>query len=117
MLTQRFRLDVVPDGRQVHEVHVSQHDSKVHLEVELFAHDGDFEIPSSAEASFECTTVSGAKITGSCLRSGRIIRFDLPDSVTEEMGRHEMGIVLRSGGRELRSLRFAVGVEGDPILL
>jgi len=117
MLTQRFRLDVVPDGKPVYEAHVSQHDSKVHFEVELFAHDGDFEIPSSAQAYIECTTASGAKVTGGCTRSGNTIRFDLPDDVTEEMGRHEMEVVLKNEGQELRSLRFVVGVEGDPILL
>jgi len=117
MLTQRFRLDMVPDGKRAHEVHVNQHDSKVHLEVELFAHIGDFEIPSNAQASIECTTASGKKITGSCTRSGKVVRFDIPDSVTNEMGRHVMGIVLKSGGLELRSLQFVIGVEGDPALL
>ena len=117
MITQRFRLDVVPDGGRARVVHVNQHDHRVHFEVELFAHDGDFAIPSGAQASFVCTTASGNKITGNCTRSGNVIGFDIPGSVTDEMGRHEMGIVLENGGRELRSLRFVVGVEGNPVLL
>lgn len=117
MITQRFRLDMVPDGSRIHEVRVSQHDSPVHLEIGLYAHKGDFAIPAAAKATMEGTTASGVKVTCACAISGDTVRLDLPDAVTAEMGRHAMQIVLTDGGRELRSSRFVVGIEGDPVLL
>ena len=117
MMTQRFRLGIVPGGGCAHEAHVSQHDAPVHFEVELYAEEGELSIPASASAAVEGTTASGVKATGACARSGQTVRFDLPAAMTAEMGRHEMEVVLTDGGRELRSRRFAVCVEGDPVLL
>ena len=117
MVTQRFRLDIVPGGGAAHEAHVSQHDAPVHFEVELHASAGELAIPGTAQASLEGTLASGEKVTGVCTRSGMTVRFDLPAAVTGEMGRHVMGILLSDGGKELRSSLFAVCVEGDPVLL
>lgn len=118
MVTQRFRLDMLPDGSPSFEAYVSQHDVPIHFDVELYAHDGELTIPAGAAACLEGSTASsGTQVSADCTRSGAIVRFDLPASATGEMGRHVMQIVLKYDGKELRSTPFVVCVEGDPILL
>lgn len=117
MRTQRFSLGIGPGGGSPFEAHVSQHDIPVRFEVELHAEEGELSVPASASATVEGTTASGQKVAAPCTRSGLTVRFDLPDEMTMEMGRHEMAVVLTDGGRELRSRVFAVCVEGDPVLL
>ena len=45
MVTQRFRLDVVPNDGPAYEARMSQGDGPVHFEIQVYASKWDFRIP------------------------------------------------------------------------
>ena len=118
MVTQRFRLDVVPNDGPAYEARMSQGDGPVHFEIQVYASKWDFRIPSGAVATVSGRTAAGERIeVPATITSGGTVRFDIPQDVTAEMGRHEVEIVITGSGGEFRSTKFVLGVEGDPQLI
>lgn len=124
MIVRRFKINMIPGGKMA-EVALSQYDSDVTLEFELYASDGTFVVESGTTAVFRGSKpdkngISVAAELESTIDSetGKNIYLatvDVIPQMTAVAGRSLYELSLQKGGEELNTANFILDIERAPL--
>lgn len=124
MIVRRFKINMIPGGKMA-EVALSQYDSNVTLEFELYASDGTFVVESGTTAVFRGSKpdkngISVAAELESIIdpETGKNIYLatvDVIPQMTAVAGRSLYELSLQKGGEELNTANFILDIERAPL--
>ena len=124
MIVRRFKINMIPGGKMA-EVALSQYDSDVTLEFELYASDGTFVVESGTTAVFRGSKpdkngISVAAELESIIdpETGKNIYLatvDVIPQMTAVAGRSLYELSLQKGGEELNTANFILDIERAPL--
>lgn len=111
MITQTFRLNLVPGGVKP-RVNVSQYDSQSRtLEIQLYDGSQPFEIPSGASVYIQGTKADGTGFQYNAEHTDNVVTADVTEQMTAFAGEVETEIVIAAGGAKIASGNFILRVE------
>lgn len=111
MITQHYRLDLIPSGDPL-IVHASQYDTSARtLNFELYNGGVAFELPAGAEASINGTKPDGTAFMYEMTSDGNEVSIDMQQQMALVAGDTICEIQITSGGGKLGSANFILRIE------
>lgn len=115
MITQRYKLSLVP-GFVQQVVEVSQYDDTSRtIEFELYDQNGSFTVPSGSTVLVQGTKLDNTGYQYECSYEDNIVSFEIADQMTVIAGEHSAEIKIISNGEVLGTANFRVHVEPSPL--
>lgn len=115
MITQRYKLSLVPGFVQP-VVEVSQYDDTSRtIEFELYDQNGSFTVPSGSTVLVQGTKLDNTGYQYECSYEDNIVSFEIADQMTVIAGEHSAEIKIISNGEMLGTANFRVHVEPSPL--
>ena len=124
MIVRRFKINMIPGGK-MQEINLSQYDSDVTLEFELYASDGTFVVESGTTAVFRGSkpdkngiSVAATLNSSQDPETGRyvyVVSVDIIPQMTAVAGKSMYELSLQKNGEELNTANFILDIERAPL--